>query len=203
MKNRYHRHLNLTEEYTPVVDFSQWDVKNLQWVEFHKDLSLNELNNPKLVDWLFSQKMTSEWIEVFYTPPGQDGIIHSDTTKCIDYAKIVFQYGAKGSTMRWWNSQYTKEVSTSLENYSDKYSSQYRSDDHYHGDVLVSAPEFSTIQYEAEIGTSSLVNVGPLHSSHNPTTEGRFVVTLALFDFGGNRILWDDALFRLKEYVVE
>jgi len=201
MKNRYHRYLKLTEDYAPVVDFSKWDVKNLQWVEFHKDLQLNQLNNSKLINWLFSLDMTSEWIEVFYTPPGQDGIIHSDTTKYTDYSKIVFQYGAKGSTMRWWDSKFAKAVSTSLEQYSDKLSTSYRSDDHYHGDVLVSSPEFSEIKYEAEIGTASLVNVGPMHSSHNPTTEGRFVVTLALFDLRGNRILWDDALFRLRDYV--
>jgi hypothetical protein len=55
--------------------------------------------------------------------------------------------------------------------------------------------------YEAEIGSASLANVGVLHSSHNPTNEKRFVVTVALFDFVGNRILWDDAIERLSPYI--
>lgn len=202
MKNKYHRYLNLTEDYAPNVDFSQWNVEGLQWVEFHKDLKLEELNNQKLIDWLYSLKMTSEWIEVFYTPPGQDGIVHSDTVTRKDYAKIVFQYGAKESTMRWWSSDVVQKVSTSLTGYGKTYDTSYRTDDHYHGDVLVSSPEYSTLEYEANIGTASLVNVGPLHSSHNPTDEKRFVITIALFDFMGNRLLWDDALLRLSDYVV-
>jgi hypothetical protein len=203
LNNRYHRHLNLTENYVPIIDFSQWNVDGLQWVEFHKDLQLEELNNQKFIDWLHSFGMTSEWIEVFHTPPNEDGIIHSDNIEYHDWAKIVFQYGANGSTMRWWKSEFVKEISTSLEEYHDQYDTSYRNDGHYHGQVLVSSPEYSELVYESKIGTASLVNVGPLHSSHNPTNEGRFVVTVALFDFNANRILWDDALHRLSTYIAE
>jgi hypothetical protein len=55
--------------------------------------------------------------------------------------------------------------------------------------------------YEAEINSASLANVGILHSSHNPTNEKRFVITVALFDFAGNRILWEDAVQRLSPYI--
>lgn len=202
MKNNYHYYLNLSEDFVPKIDFSQWDVRNLKWVEFHKDLHLDDLNNKKFVKWLNSLGMTSYWIEVFHTSPDEDGIIHSDNTAYEDWAKIVFQYGAEGSTMRWWKSNQTQEVSTSLEERSE-YNKSYRTDSHYHGQVLVSLPEVSELVYEAEIGTVSLVNVGPLHSSHNPTDESRFVVTVALFDLKGNRILWDDALERLSDYILK
>lgn len=200
--NRYHRKLNLTKDYSPKVDFTKWNVDNLRWVEFHEDLSLEELNNEKFVNFLRNHGMTSRWIEVFYTPPGEDGIIHSDNTNYEDWAKIVFQYGAVGSTMRWWTTNKTKEVSTSLEENDGDYDLSYRTNDHYHGQVLIASPEESKLEYESEIGTSSLVNVGPLHSSHNPTDDKRFVITVALFDFNRNRIMWDDALERLKDYVV-
>jgi hypothetical protein len=199
-QNRYHRYLNLTEEYIPNVNLSQWETQDLQWVEFHKDLHLQDLNNQKFIDWLSFFDLTSYWIEVFYTPSGENGIIHSDNTEYLDWAKIVFQYGAKGSTMRWWKSDQTQEVSTSLEERSE-YDKSYRTDEHYHGQVLVSLPEVSELVYEAEIGKASLVNVGPLHSSHNPTDEPRFVVTVALFYPDGTRVLWDDALRILKDYV--
>ena len=45
-----------------------------------------------------------------------------------------------------------------------------------------------------------IVNVGQLHSSHNPTLEKRFVVTLALFHLNGHRLLWSDALKKFENY---
>jgi len=206
--NRYHRHLNL-ESYRPRVNFSKVETGDMKWLEFHKTLTLEQLRNPGLVRLLKSLGMTSYWIEVFYTPPGQDGIIHSDNTEWEDWAKIVFQYGAKGSTMRWWTSTHVKNLSTSIDQISkedtpeiQEYRVMDRTTDHYHGRIMASLVEHATLQYEAEIGASSLVNVGALHSSHNPTDDKRFVITIALFDFRGNRILWDDALERLKKYVI-
>ena len=47
---------------------------------------------------------TSTWIEFLYAPPHDDGVIHSDNVYYADWAKIIFQFGGKGSTMRWWKS---------------------------------------------------------------------------------------------------
>lgn len=208
MTNRYHRYLNISSEYTPNVDFSKWNTDGYKWLEFHKTLQLSELNNQKFVKFLHSLGMTSYWIEVFHTPPGEDGIIHSDNTDWKDWAKIVFQYGAKGSTMRWWNSTNVIDLSTSIDQISKKeipeiqeYKVKDRTTNHYHGRILASNVKDATLQYEAEIGNASLVNVGPLHSSHNPTNEKRFVITVALFDLNKNRILWDDAIKRLSHYI--
>lgn len=207
--NRYHRYLNL-ESYRPRVNFSKVKTGDMKWLEFHKTLTLEQLRNPGLVRLLKSLGMTSYWIEVFYTPPGQDGIIHSDNTEWEDWAKIVFQYGAKGSTMRWWTSTYVADLSTSIDQIHkedipeiQEYRVMDRTTDHYHGRIMASRVEDATLQYEAEIGVSSLVNVGALHSSHNPTDDKRFVITVALFDFKGNRILWDDALRRLSPYIID
>jgi hypothetical protein len=207
MDNRYHRDLDLPN-YAPNVDFSKWSTDGYKWLEFHKTLQLPELNNKPFVDFLRSLGMTSYWIEVFYTPPGEDGIIHADNTTGEDWAKIIFQYGAKGSTMRWWSSTNVSNLSTSIEQISSEiapeivnYQVKDRIADHYHGRVLVSSVEDATMLYEAEINSASLANVGILHSSHNPTNEKRFVVTVALFDFVGNRILWDDAIERLSPYI--
>ena len=207
MNNRYHRDLDLPN-YAPNVDFSKWSTDGYKWLEFHKTLQLPELNNKPFVDFLHSLGMTSYWIEVFYTPPDEDGIIHADNTEGEDWAKIIFQYGAKGSTMRWWSSTNVSNLSTSIEQISSEiapeivnYQVKDRTADHYHGRVLVSSVEDATMLYEAEINSASLANVGILHSSHNPTNEKRFVITVALFDFAGNRILWDDAIERLSPYI--
>jgi hypothetical protein len=209
MLNKYHRHLDLPN-YTPNINFSQWDSDGYKWLEFHKTLDLHQLNNQLFVDFLKSLGMTSSWIEVFYTPPKEDGIIHSDNTEWEDWAKIIFQYGANGSTMRWWNSTNVFNLSTSIDQISEneveeileyKNKKYDRTTEHYHGRILYSHEKDATLLYEAEIGNASLANVGVLHSSHNPTNEKRFVVTVALFDFNGNRILFDDAVQRLSPHI--
>jgi hypothetical protein len=210
MDNRYHRDLDLPN-YSPNVDFSKWSTEGYKWLEFHKTLQLPELNNQPFVNFLRSLGMTSYWIEVFYTPPGEDGVIHADNTEGEDWAKIIFQYGAKGSTMRWWSSTNVANLSTSIDQILvqssevapeiAEYEVKDRTADHYHGRILASRVEDATILYEAEINNASLANVGILHSSHNPTNEKRFVITVALFDFIGNRILWDDAIRRLSPYI--
>jgi hypothetical protein len=74
--------------------------------------------------------------------------------------------------------------------------------DNYQGRVLASRDEDATLLYEAEINSASLANVGILHSSHNPTDERRFVITIALYDLQTEeRILWDDAYQRLSPYI--
>jgi hypothetical protein len=208
--NRYHRFLNISN-YIPNIDTLNINTENLKWAEFHKSLQFSELNNPKIEPWLNSMGMTSRWIEFFYTPPKDDGIIHSDNVHWSEWAKLIFQYGAEGSTMRWWSSPFVIPISTSIEEISEEFVpevSEYkigdRNNDHYHGMVNVSKEEFSTIEYEAEVGKCSLVNVGPLHSAHNPTNDRRFSITIALFDLKtGDRILWDDALNKLSQYIVD
>lgn len=205
--NRYHRHLNLPD-CKPNIDINQWDTNNSNWVEFHKTMRLEDLNNQNLLNLLTSLNMTSYWIEVFCTPPKQKGIIHSDNVHWSDWAKIVFQYGAVGSTMRWWTATRTFNISTSVEQISSEllpevtdYNVGDRNNSHYHGRVLAAYEEDCDLKHEAEIGQSSLVNVGPLHSSYNPTNEKRIALTVALFTPDGERVLWDEALEKLEPYL--
>tara|TARA_B100000427_G_scaffold100194_1_gene82497 strand:+ start:1837 stop:2439 length:603 start_codon:yes stop_codon:yes gene_type:complete len=196
--NRYYKKLNFPSELIPDIDTSQWDTEGYSWIQFHKVLKPHQLKNDKFIECLKSLGMCSRWIEVFYTPPGQDGVIHSDNTDWLDWTKIYFQYGAVGSTMRWWESDKTVEYSTATGKYIKN--CRDRTEEHYHGQVLVAQEEDSTIVYEADLKSPCLVNVGKLHSSHNPTKEKRFALTVALSDIDGGRILWDDALSRLSDY---
>jgi hypothetical protein len=209
--NNYHRFLNI-EDCIPNVDFSQWDTDSVtEWAQFHKNLTLEELNNPNLLQLLDSLNMTSGWIEVFCTPANSKGVIHSDSPIGEEWSKLIFQYGAPGSKMRWWTSDKIHIVSTDLTEVSkeeisdiDQYIGGDRSGGHYHGKIQVAYDEDSKLEYEVEVGKCSLINIGPLHSSYNPTNEKRLVVTVALFDaMSGQRILWNEALNRLKDYVKE
>ena len=192
--NNFCRKLNLSPKFTPNIDFTQWDTKGLNWVQFHKVLEPKELNNDYLFEFLRSLGLDSNWIEVFYTPPKQNGIIHSDNPNKTEWSKLYFQFGASGSSMRWWNSNNVLEVSTASGSGGD------RTKNHYHGQVLVAEEQSSTIIHEADLQSPHIVNVGELHSSHNPTLEKRFVVTLALFHLNGHRLLWSDALEKFENY---
>ena len=215
MSNRYHRYLDIPN-YIPSFDPSRWNTDGYRWLEFHKELTFEDFGNSKIEPWLNSLNMTSDWISLWYTPPGEDGIIHSDNTEGQDWAKIIFQYGAKGSTMRWWSSTNVANCSTSIKemilesNQSEigkqvaesGYEEKDRTIDNYHGRIIASRNEDATLLYEAEISNASLANVGILHSSHNPTDERRFVITIALYDLQTDeRILWDDAYQRLSHYI--
>ena len=88
--------------------------------------------------------------------------------------------------MKWWKSDV---IQTSQSSYGHR--------------LIYSLKKDAELQYEAEIGTASLVNAGLLHSSCNPTEERRLVVALSLFYWDGARVLWDDALKILKDYILE
>ena len=198
--NNYCRALTFSPDFYPNIDVSKYDTEGYNWVQFHKTLQPDELNNKLLFEYLKSLNMCSKWIELFYTPPYEDGIIHSDNTNWEDWTKIYFQYGALGSTLRWWESDKTMEVSTSTGEYIEDY--RDRTKEHYHGQVLIAMEEDSTMVHEENLSTPHLVNVGKLHCSHNPTNEKRFALTIALHDLEGNRILWDDAIKRLSEDLI-
>ena len=192
--NNFCKKLNLSPKFTPNIDFTQWDTKGLNWVQFHKVLEPKELNNDYLFEFLRSLGLGSTWIEVFYTPPKQNGIIHSDNPDKTEWSKLYFQFGAEGSSMRWWNSNNVREVSTASGDGGD------RTKRHYHGQVLIADEQDSSIIHEADLQSPHIVNVGQLHSSHNPTLEKRFVVTLALFHLNGHRLLWSEALEKFENY---
>lgn len=207
--NRYHRFLDISD-CIPNVDFTQWNIESVsEWAQFHKTLTLEDLNNSNLIQMLENLNMSSGWIEVFCTPPNSSGVIHSDSPIGEEWSKLIFQYTAPGSKMRWWTSEKIHIVSTDLTEVStdqisdiENYVGGDRSGGHYHGKIQVAYESDSTLDYEVEVGLGSLINIGPLHSSYNPTDEHRLVVTVALFDASsGRRILWDEALDRMKDYV--
>ena len=192
--DNYCKQLILSPKLTPNIDFSQWSTEDLNWIQFHKVLQPKDLNNNYVIEFLESLELKSDWIEVFYTPPKQNGVIHSDNSHKTEWSKLYFQFGANGSTMRWWDSNNSKEVSTASGDGGD------RTKKHYHGQVLIADEKDSNIIHEADLQTPHIVNVGHLHSSHNPTSEKRFVVTLALFHLSGHRLLWKDALKKFENY---
>ena len=89
--------------------------------------------------------------------------------------------------MRWWDSDNVREVSTASGDGGD------RTKRHYHGQVLIADEQDSSIIHEADLQSPHIVNVGQLHSSHNPTLEKR------LLNENGRPLLSND---NLKETLI-
>ena len=89
MKNA-HRFLNIPD-YLPNIDVSKYKTKGMGWLQFHKQLQFEDLGNDKILPWLNSMGYSSHWIEFFYTPPHEDGIVHSDNIGDWSWAKIIYQ----------------------------------------------------------------------------------------------------------------
>ena len=196
--NDYCRQLNFSEDLYPKVDVLKYSTEGYTWATFHKILNPLELNNPYLIEYLNSIGLCCKFIEFFYSPPHTDGIIHCDNIDFTPYTKIYFQYGAEGSTLRWWDSKKISQVSTTIgagEDGKTDYSS-------HAVDILVSDEKDAEIIYEKDLRLPHLVNVGKLHSPHNPTNEKRFVVTLALSDINGYRLVWDEAIEKLSNNIL-
>ena len=112
--NNFCRELNFSSELYPKLDFLKYNTEGYNWVTFHKTPKPSELNNNYLFKYLESLGLSCKWIELFYSPPKSDGIIHCDNTDYTQYTKIYFQFGAKGSTLRWWDSKKIRKVSTTV-----------------------------------------------------------------------------------------
>ena len=196
--NDYCRELNFSKDLYPKIDISKYSTEGYTWATFHKILNPLELNNPYLIEYLNSIGLCCKFIEFFYSPPYTDGIIHCDNIDYTPYTKIYFQYGAEGSTLRWWDSKKISQVSTTIgagEDGKTDYSS-------HAVDILVSDEKDAEIIYEKDLRLPHLVNVGKLHSPHTPTNEKRFVVTLALSDINGYRLVWDEAIEKLSNNIL-
>jgi hypothetical protein len=203
------RELNFSPKLYPKIDLSKYDTEGYNWATFHKTPKPHELNNDYLFEFLYcNYEITCDWIEFFYTPPNSDGIIHCDNTNFTQYTKIYFQYGAEGSTLRWWESKKISKVSTTVQNnyvYIDDNESQIKRSTDYSShdvDILVSDEKDATMIHEKDLRLPHLVNIGKLHSPHNPTNEKRFALTLAICDKNGERLLWDDAVNRLSDSIL-
>ena len=192
-KNRCCKKLNLPSEMMPDIDISQFDTDGYRWQDFYRLLRPRDFNNDKLFDFLKSYGIYSPpFLEVFYTPPFDDGRIHTDSSH--EWVKLYFQFGAKGSTLRWWESD---NVMNTIDTTEDVAVLPSTGNNYSYANA-----EDSTIIHEQDIHTPHLVNVGILHSSHNPTPEKRIAVTMHFFDVNNSHILWDDALSRLSKHLL-
>ena len=143
--------------------------------------------------------------EIFYTPPGGNLPIHCDEPEITNHVKINKTWGPEKGVTRWWTSnnvtvndgrEGAKEV---LENFSNDTIEDFSYREHR---VLVSNPNDCTLVHQANTNTPSLVNVGQLHDTHNPTDQGRWTICFVPARENEYYIYWDEALEIYKDYII-
>ena len=104
--------------------------------------------------------------------------------------KVNWTYGAPKSKLIWWMPTHEKHIDT----FQTEFGAQY----------LTAEEKHCRHVYEVEINKPSLVNIGQFHSTWNPSTEGRWTLSLPLIDkTTSNRILWKDAVERFKGHFID
>jgi hypothetical protein len=193
LENIYHRFLNLPFEIErPEITYTIPDKLR------HETLSIpfDEMNR-----WLRSLNLMCLQREVFYTPPGGGAMpIHLDKPLMDNRVKINLTWGPEEGRTRWWKLKDgigLDDVATPTD--LNVYKSTGFSDDKH--DNLLFTEETCEMVYEASTNRPSLLNIGQLHSTYNPGTEGRWTVCYQIgwriprmHDGNDNSLKFNDAL---------
>jgi|Laugresbdmm110sd_1035091.scaffolds.fasta_scaffold132152_2 hypothetical protein len=186
-ENVYHRYVDIPCD--PKIDlFSRTDYDPMYYR--HVKVEKEEIN-PELIDWFKQFDIQFVWFEAFYTPPYGGKIpIHTDTAEYSDVVKINWTFGAPGSELMWWEVKDPKHLGSFETEFGAKY--------------LTAEEKHCRLLYKKEIKQPSLVNIGVLHSTWNPTAEGRWTLSLPLIDmYSPERLRWNDAIERFEGLLSE
>lgn len=182
MIQNYHRYLNLPFDVEKPNKFE--DGKKNKQLFFDNTIISNYV-----IEWLDSLGLKSIHTEAFYTAPNDKIFIHCDTPEIDNHVKINFTWGSELSTTRWWRLKEGSEYQKS--NVEDG------------GGILLAQEKDCDLLYEQVINKPSLINAGVLHSTYNPTNEGRWTLSLVIAEKEKQELLhWNDALVFLKDYII-
>ena len=188
MDNIYHRYLKLPFEIArpPVVAYEvsqDWKQTTLR----------GKYQDPNVEAWLEKLGLECLKTEVFYTPPNGSVPIHTDdydntSNSPDDHVKINMTWGAEEATVRWWASEKMYKWQD-----GNDYSTQ---------PILLAKEEDSTFLFERNTNRPSLLNVGILHSTHNPTDEPRWTVCFVP-GYKGKMVKLKTALKVFEKFIID
>jgi len=124
-----------------------------------------------------------------------------------DHVKINITWGPEEGVMRWWEANKT-QVFTDIEDVKANYKGvDVDAADAFshrqHTNVLAEEKD-CTLVFESSTNKPSLVNVGVLHSTFNPTDKGRWTLCFVpAIPNGHGYIYWDEALEYFKDYIIK
>lgn len=128
-----------------------------------------------------------QW-EAFYTGPFGKIWVHTDTAGFGDACKINWTWGSDLSETRWWNVKDPNKLEPIVTDFGVNY--------------LRAEEEDCDLIFKQVMKKPSILQVGLLHSTYNPTPEGRWTLCLPLAEADcGKRMGWVDTLEMFKDYL--
>jgi len=187
MENIFHRYLNLPFKVFPPNMFEEFgDIVRHHYLDNSDYLEVGE--------WFSSLGLECVRVECFYTPPYGKVPIHTDHGSYTNHAKINITWGPDEGVIQWWHSDIVEErvINGGIENTSERHHNLWAKE----GDCK--------LLYEVNTNRPSLVNVGILHGTNNPTNQGRWTLCFVPFETKSNSYIpWNRATEIFKDYIEE
>ena len=200
--NIYHRYLKFPFEigkYLPLMDTIPNSVQHVD-INPYRDALIDDLHA--------ELGLFINHTEVFYTPPnGGELPIHADDVAIDNRAKINITWGPPEGTVRWWKSENAKAI-TDLESAKEMLGTELQPDEDFsareHANLLAKKEDCELI-WEANTNKVSLLNVGQLHSTYNPTNVGRWTLCFVPASHairGGAYLTFEEAVEVYGDYII-
>lgn len=183
--NKYHRYLKLPFEVNPPKMFEEHGPI----IQHHY---INDYQCSDMDDFFKTFGLTCHLKECFYTPPNSKIPIHTDHASYTDHTKINITWGPEEGVIQWWKSDIVREYQF--------VGGEYTKEKHHN---LWANEEDCELLYEANTNRPSLVNVGVLHGTNNPTNFGRWTVCFVPATPEREYLNWYRALEIFKDYIEE
>jgi hypothetical protein len=193
MENIYHRYVRVPFEIVrPDFSYEYPDESK------HVVISASDYNASELVKFLGGFGISITDMESFYTRPnGGELPIHTDMPVIDNRVKLNMTWGPEEGTTRWWKA---KDQKTLQRNFVQKYS-DLEFTDAEHDNLLIKKSDADLV-YEASTNRPSLVNVGQLHSTYNPSDQGRWTICFILGNAEtGTYLDWKTAVKKFGYYL--
>lgn len=195
--NSFHRYLNLPFEIQkPEIFNTTPDHVIHTQLETHYDKNMEM--------FLKNHGLEILLIECFYTPPNGGKVpIHTDFWWYeTDYVKINQTWGPDDGKIVWWNCSQTKEIILDHDTYENKNNKVTYTD---YAKILTADEIDCKEIFSANTNLPSLVNTGVLHSTINPSNQGRWTLCFIPVYNKSNEdyVSWNNALEIFKDIVNE
>lgn len=144
----------------------------------------------KLISFLDKLNLDSGLVEAFYTAPNDKIFIHCDSPTFDNHVKLNFTWGDMKSSTRWWKVKSKDKLIKGGKYYDDG------------NPVLHAKEEDCDLICEAVIDKPTLLNVGMLHSTYNPTNFGRWTLCIVPTLKGQRKMIpFKEAVKIFKKYL--
>jgi hypothetical protein len=147
-----------------------------------------ELLNKEFVEFFSNFDIEMNRWEAFYTAPFGKIWVHTDTDGFGDAAKINWTWGDSLSETCWWDIKDRSRLEPIVTDFGIKY--------------LKAEEEDCKLLFKQQMTKPSIVQVGILHSTNNPTPTGRWTLCLPLIYPGTTqRLPWNRATEMFADYL--